>query len=88
MDDCNKDGDAEFLALHVPDSSMDDCNIMFEIIDLLRVHVQIPLWTIVTLLRLPLLSGKSGSDSSMDDCNARVTWRSSSLGVQIPLWTM
>ena len=51
--------------------------------------VQIPLWTIVTSLRLPGADRLSGSDSSMDDCNIPNfnCWSRLRL-VQIPLWTI
>ena len=53
------------------DSSMDDCNAIAGQLVLVVAKVQIPLWTIVTLLFSILFSVASSSDSSMDDCNAR-----------------
>ena len=49
---------------------MDDCNS-----DALKTlnptnEVQIPLWTIVTPIFISVARCSSGSDSSMDDCNA------------------
>ncbi len=52
------------------DSSMDDCNEAEICRNSNFSSVQIPLWTIVTLLREMFLELVDGSDSSMDDCNA------------------
>ena len=53
------------------DSSMDDCNMVFENQLFGHCLVQIPLWTIVTKVPPDLRQAQHpGSDSSMDDCNA------------------
>ena len=48
---------------------MDDCNIITNMTDHTIRYVQIPLWTIVTMVSVILVSDSSSSDSSMDDCN-------------------
>ena len=61
--------DAERKAIECSDSSMDDCNKISFSLTSISTHVQIPLWTIVTLAFLPQWTRIESSDSSMDDCN-------------------
>jgi len=70
---------------------MDDCNSGQAGIFSTGDKVQIPLWTIVTSKLGEAYSPKlTGSDSSMDDCNALRSSVPTSFGttVQIPLWTI
>ncbi len=71
------------------DSSMDDCNLAGPGVQLGHSSVQIPLWTIVTLLKELRGVTDQCSDSSMDDCNLiRLGKKHTRLFVQIPLWTI
>ena len=69
---------------------MDDCNPAIFACPVHCIHVQIPLWTIVTRANSfhPWLSNV-GSDSSMDDCNPGGSGLMAKRNrVQIPLWTI
>ncbi len=70
MDDCNERESRidEFLKL-CSDSSMDDCNGVAAADRDTDTGVQIPLWTIVTVLLQGEADRFTSSDSSMDDCN-------------------
>ena len=52
---------------------MDDCNQVGNGDRRAGGMVQIPLWTIVTKESEAEHTGEEGSDSSMDDCNERLT---------------
>ena len=68
---------------------MDDCNDEYGDTATTWDDVQIPLWTIVTMLRLNIGTVYSRSDSSMDDCNSTpFALLQGVRRVQIPLWTI
>ena len=69
MDDCNQDQGEGYGRAGGSDSSMDDCNPPGRLILPESTHVQIPLWTIVTVFELSEEDHMISSDSSMDDCN-------------------
>jgi len=58
MDDCNLDMRQDvYNVFRRSDSSMDDCNLNRAIQSLRGRHVQIPLWTIVTMEQADKLDG-------------------------------
>ena len=90
MDDCNRAQlGARRCYWRCSDSSMDDCNNHTRHHPSKEKAVQIPLWTIVTIIQDIIPAKKGRSDSSMDDCNGsnHISVATGSQ-VQIPLWTI
>ena len=90
MDDCNWTADPLYrIEQERSDSSMDDCNNESAVGRNERSHVQIPLWTIVTIIPASASAAGVRSDSSMDDCNFSEFGTAVKMKrVQIPLWTI